>query len=219
MSSPAGRTLAPGLRPAGSTTLSPSTRTSSCMNTVSAPSGIGAPVKMRIACPGLSGAFAEPPAWTRPVTGNACSSCLRQVAARDRIAVDGGIGEGRQRQRRQNVVRENAAIGARERDRLDIHDRRHARGDETDGLIDRHHRPAEGKAIVGQLRHVPDQPSASHFASTSSSEIADFSIIAATASISSRWAVGSVVSTAVSVAMPTMPGSSGNSSGFSFAAR
>ena len=74
MSSPAGRTLAPGLRPAGSTTLSPSTRTSSCMNTVSAPSGIGAPVKMRIACPGLTGAFEAPPAWTRPAIGNACSS-------------------------------------------------------------------------------------------------------------------------------------------------
>ena len=28
------------------------------------------------------------------------------------------------------------------------------RGDDGDGLIDRHHRPAEGKAIVGQLRHA-----------------------------------------------------------------
>ena len=78
---------------------------------------------------------------------------LRQVAARNRITVDGGIGEGRQRQRRQNIVRENAAIGASERHRLDIDDRRHARRNETHGLIDRHHRPAEGKAIVGQLRH------------------------------------------------------------------
>ena len=51
-----GTHIGAGLEAAGSTTLSPSTRTSSCMNTVSAPSGIGAPVKMRIACPGLTGA-------------------------------------------------------------------------------------------------------------------------------------------------------------------
>ena len=91
------------------------------MNTVSAPSGIGAPVKMRIACPGLSGAMRKLPAWTRPVDWKRLLFLLRQVAARDRIAVDGGIGEGRQRQRRQNIVRQNAAIGAGERDRLDIH--------------------------------------------------------------------------------------------------
>ena len=36
---------------------------------------------------------------------------LRQVAARDRITIDGGIREGRQRQRRQNFLRKNAAIG------------------------------------------------------------------------------------------------------------
>ncbi len=63
MSSPAGRTLAPGLNPAGSTTLpSASSRTSSCMNTVSAPSGIGAPVKIRTASPGLMDSAAEAPA-------------------------------------------------------------------------------------------------------------------------------------------------------------
>jgi hypothetical protein len=154
-----------------------------------------------------------------PADGKCLLFVLRQVAARNRIAIDGGVGERRQRQRRQNVVREDATIGAGERHCLDIDDRRYARCNETDGFIDRHHRPAERKAVVRQLRHLPAQPSASHFAITSSSEIADFSSIAATASISSRWAVGSAVSTAVSVAMPTMPGSSGNSSGFPFAAR
>jgi hypothetical protein len=44
------------------------------MNTVSAPSGIGAPVKMRIACPAVSGKSEAPPAWTRPATANARSS-------------------------------------------------------------------------------------------------------------------------------------------------
>ncbi len=50
ISSPAGRTLAPLFRPGGRRTPPvSSTRTSSCMNTVSAPSGIGAPVKTRTA--------------------------------------------------------------------------------------------------------------------------------------------------------------------------
>ena len=112
MSSPAGRTLAPGFRPAGRTTLSSSTRTSSCMKTVSAPSGIGAPVKMRIACPGLTGADRSAAGLDAPGDCERLLFLLRQVAARDRIAIDGGIGEGRQRQRRRNVVRKNAAIGA-----------------------------------------------------------------------------------------------------------
>ena len=63
ISSPAGRTLAPGFRPAGRTTLPASSRrTSSCMNTVSVPSGIGAPVKIRTAWPGLIGSRADAPA-------------------------------------------------------------------------------------------------------------------------------------------------------------
>ena len=42
------------------------------MKTVSVPSGIGAPVKMRTASPGFA-ASAAPPAATRPFTGNAFS--------------------------------------------------------------------------------------------------------------------------------------------------
>jgi len=37
---------------------------------------------------------------------------LRQIAARHRIAIDGGIGERRQRQRCGNIMREDAPIGA-----------------------------------------------------------------------------------------------------------
>ena len=103
------------------------------------------------------------------------------------------------------------------RDGLDLLHRRDPRGDDADGFIDRHHRPAKGKAIVGQLRHLASQASAALCASTSSTGIADRCIMAAIASISSRWATGSVVSTAASVAMPTMPGSSGNSSGLPLA--
>ena len=62
MSSPASRRLAPRFEPGGTTTAPPSTRTSSCMNTVSAPCGIGAPVKMRIASPAPTRASAARPA-------------------------------------------------------------------------------------------------------------------------------------------------------------
>ena len=51
-----------------------STRTSSCMKTVSAPAGIGAPVKMRIARPGTAASSAEAPAWTQSATGKVFSA-------------------------------------------------------------------------------------------------------------------------------------------------
>jgi len=44
------------------------------MNTVSAPWGIGAPVKIRIAWPGWIAAIADAPAAIRPVTANALAS-------------------------------------------------------------------------------------------------------------------------------------------------
>ncbi len=83
MSSPAGRTLAPGFRPAGKTTRPASSiRTSSCMNTVSAPPGIGAPVKMRTASPGAIASGAAAPACTRPLTANARSASFGRSALR-----------------------------------------------------------------------------------------------------------------------------------------
>ena len=110
MSSPAGRTLAPGFRPAGSTTLPASSiRTSSCMNTVSAPSGIGAPVKIRTAWPGWNRAPGRRAGLDAPGHGKRLLLALRQIAAAHRIAIDGGIGERRQRQRRRNVAGENRA--------------------------------------------------------------------------------------------------------------
>src|SRR4029079_8852402 len=144
---------------------------------------------------------------------------LRQIPARHRVAIDGGICEWRQRQRRRDVACTSTPVGGSKRNRLELRHRGDPRRNEADSLIDRHHRTAEGKAIVGQLRHVASQPSAALFASTSSTGSAAFSIMAAIASISSRWAVGSVVSTDVSVAMPATPGSSGNRNGLPLAAR
>ena len=65
-SSPASLRLAPDFSPGGTITTEPSTRTSSCMNTVSAPAGIGAPVKMRMAVPAPIGSAAALPAVSRP---------------------------------------------------------------------------------------------------------------------------------------------------------
>src|ERR1700730_15347874 len=152
-----------------------------------------------------------------PGNGKCLLLVQRQVAACDRIAVNRGIGERRQRQRRGDVAREDAAVGGSKCNSLGLLNRLDPCRDDGDGLIDRHHRPAKGKAIVGQLRHLADQTSL--FANTSSTGIADLLSNAATASTSSRWAVGSVVSTLVSVAIPTTSGSSGNSSGLPLAAR
>ena len=72
-SSPASRRLAPRLRPGGTMTAAPSTRTSSCMNTVSAPGGMGAPVKMRIASRAPISRAAARPAVRRSVTASLVS--------------------------------------------------------------------------------------------------------------------------------------------------
>src|SRR5439155_27012220 len=92
-------------------------------------------------------------------------------------------------------------------------------GDDTDDLVGRHHGSAKEKAIVGQLRHRKPSHSAALRASTSSIDIPKRRIMAAIAGISSRWAVGSVVSTAASVAIPTIPVSPGNNNGLPLAAR
>ena len=70
------------------------------MNTVSAPAGIGAPVKMRIASPGVDRQLAaraggQPPADREPGLGIG-----REIAVPHRIAIDRGIVERRQIDRR-----------------------------------------------------------------------------------------------------------------------
>ena len=70
MSSPLGRRLAPGRRPGGSSTRPSSPRTtSSCMNTVSVPGGMGAPVKIRTAVLPTIAPGAASPAVTLALTG------------------------------------------------------------------------------------------------------------------------------------------------------
>ena len=119
------------------------------MNTVSAPSGIGAPVKIRTASPGLIGCAGRGAGLNAPCHGK-CAFCIeRQIATGHGIAIDGRIGEGRQRQRRRNIAGQNTAVRFGERHGLDLLHRRDPRGDDRDGLVDRHQRSAKGKAIVG----------------------------------------------------------------------
>ena len=155
----------------------------------------------------------------RPSSGNACSALSRKVGVAHGVTIDGGVGEGRQRQRRRDIAREHASVGIDERDGLDIGDRIDARGDQANGLVDRHHRSAEGKAIVRQLRHGASSASRGAFRHrfldrhrrTQQQRRGGLDII----EMDGRQRV----SMAMSVAMPTMPGSSGNSSGLPLPAR
>ncbi len=140
--------------PAGTITASPSTRTSSCMNTVSAPAGIGAPVKMRIASPrrqaraprhGRRSRARRPRAGSRPWRRD------RRGAPRSRRPRNCRTAADRSARRRRAPARARArpasgtvsvsATGAtRSRDHpLD--------------LVDRQQRAGEGEAVVGELRH------------------------------------------------------------------
>ena len=69
------------------------------------------------------------------------------------IAIDRRIGERRQRDRREDIGRDHAPVGLRERYSLFLRDRHDPFGDQRQRRFDRHERAAEGEAIVGQLRH------------------------------------------------------------------
>ena len=74
------------------------------MKTVSDPSGIGAPVKMRTARPGGTDPFALPPAMDA-IGDRERRACGRyDVSELNRVPVDGGICKGRERHRRNEIV-------------------------------------------------------------------------------------------------------------------
>ena len=152
-SSPAARLLAPRFRPGGTITTSPSTRVSSCMNTVSAPG------RHRRA-----GEDADRFAGTERAGGGAAGGDAvddleprvarrRQVGMADGKAVDRGIVERRQVDRRDDILRDHAAARGGKRHGLGLGHRRDALGDQPLHLGDRQQRAAERKAIVGELRH------------------------------------------------------------------
>ena len=143
--------------------LRPRARTSSCMNTVSAPAGIGAPVKMRIASPapqrargGAAGGHAlddrEPRSRASTV----------EIGVAHGVAVDRRIVERRQIDRCDDVARDHAPARGVERHGLDLGDRRDALGDDALDLIDRQQRTGEREAVVGELRHQPCSSARQH---------------------------------------------------------
>ena len=79
------------------------------MNTVSAPSGIGAPVKIRTAWPDLDRLACRRAGLNATDDLKRLLLALRKIAAAHGITVDGGIGERRQRQRRLKIAGENRA--------------------------------------------------------------------------------------------------------------
>ena len=130
-----------------------SVRTSSCMKTVSAPLGIGAPVKILIASPAAGDMSADFPAVTRPAMRSLASDPRRKVGMPHGIAVDRGIIEWRQIDRRGDIARNHPAGGLRERDGFGFRQRLHALRDDPLEIFDRQQRPGKREAIVGQLRH------------------------------------------------------------------
>ena len=90
------------LRPAATASrtriASPSRSAFSWIRTASAPSGTGAPVKMRTASPGPSAPAKRSPARDMPTTLSRAPDC--RLGGAHGVAVHGGGGEGRLRQRR-----------------------------------------------------------------------------------------------------------------------
>ena len=110
MSSPAGRTLAPGFRPAGSTTLPVVVEPHVLLHE----HGVGALGHRRAGenphrMARLDRLARRRAGLNAPGHGKRRFRPRRQIAAAHGIAVDGGIGEGRQRQRRRNVARRECA--------------------------------------------------------------------------------------------------------------
>ena len=96
------------------------------MKTVSAPFGIGAPVKILIASPAAGAMSADFPAVTRPAMRSSRLRSGRKVGMPHGIAVDRGIIERRQIDRRRDVARNHPAGGLRERNGFDLRQRLHA---------------------------------------------------------------------------------------------
>src|SRR5205085_8146204 len=139
-----------------------------------------------------------------------------EIGVADRIAIDGGIIERRQIDRSDDVLGQRAARGSIEAHPLDLGDRLDALEHQPFDILDREQRPAEGEAIVGELRHHP----ASARCSTRSTGAAWASTVSRTASMSSIASTGiRAEGSGRSDAIATMFGSSGWSSGLPKASR
>ena len=128
-------------------------RQSSCISTVSAPSGMAAPVKMRIASP-RSGHAAE-----RMAGGSAARHRQRrrplgrEIGEAHGIAIDRGVVVRRHIAGRDERRREDASGRVLERDGLDLGQGQGQGPDAVERFRARHQAAAEGEAIIAELRH------------------------------------------------------------------
>ncbi len=76
-----------------------------------------------------------------------------EVGEAHRVAIHRGIGEGRQVEPGAQGLGGDAPVRAPQRHGLDAGDHRHPLGDQGGGRLHREQRPAEGEAIVRELRH------------------------------------------------------------------
>ena len=125
------------------------------MNTVSAPAGMAAPVKIRMAWPGLSAISARAPAVSRPAIGKLAVAIGAQIGMAHGIAVDRRIIERRQIDRRLDVGGGDAAARAAQRHPLGLGHRRDALADQPLHVLERQQRTGKRETVVGQLRHQP----------------------------------------------------------------
>ena len=132
---------APAFRPAGRRPCRRHRGGILCMNTVSAPSGIGAPVKMRWPGPAGSPGAELPPG---PAHDETPALPLAADQRRHGIAIDGRIVERRQRQRRRKARRESA-VGLRRAERFSTSCTALPPRHDADGIVDRIIGPPKAK--------------------------------------------------------------------------
>ena len=128
------------------------------MTIASAPSGIGAPVKMRTASPGPTAPSKARPAADSPITVRVAGADAVSAGAQ-RVAVHGGVGERRLGAQRLEVAGEHAAVSRFKRD-LFLLERRLGGGEHArERLLDRDH-CAHRRLSFGSFaaRHSPDLP-------------------------------------------------------------
>ena len=132
-SSPARRTLAPGLTASRTVSVSPAWLVSSTGTTVSTPGGRGAPVMILAASPGPTGSATWRPAGISTDTRYDRAAGAELVTAQ-RVAVHRGVVEGRDLLARDDVGGGGAAEGVEQRDLL-RGERDDGRQDAVDGLL------------------------------------------------------------------------------------
>src|SRR5262249_8446870 len=139
-----------------------------------------------------------------------------EIGVAHRIAVDRGIVERRQAERRHDIARDYAPARREERHRLDLGPRLDPLRDQALGFRDRQKRPRECEAVVSQLRHQAT-PAPANAAESGTARLIRISTMAST---SSRSMTGTgACRSATSDAIATMAGSPSARSGMPTAAR